>query len=384
MKYLDNEVYSLNSMQPQRILVYRIGQIGDTVVALPAMWAIRRHFPDAFLALMNEQNLSKGCLQSLVVLPGKGLFDQYISYTACKEGASFWNLVKIIPEIRRGQYDTLVYLAPRARSNWQVWRDLIFFRAGGIRKFIGWRGTKSLKKLMAKKPLPCLDREADHLLSRLDRSGIPVPPPGQGCMDLLLSEAEIQEAMNWLRCKKILNKQQMLIGMGVGSKMPAKVWPKDRYAALGRHIIEELGGVPIIFGGPEDREQGDSLIREWQTGANAAGELTVRQAAAALSFCRLYVGNDTGTMHLAAAVGTQCVAMFSARYFPGCWYPYGSNHIVLRAKVPCEGCLAEKCQEFDTVCLKSISVEDVAGACRQALDHPKFNKISSGKINFTP
>jgi ADP-heptose:LPS heptosyltransferase len=189
-------------------------------------------------------------------------------------------------------------------------------------------------------------------------------------MDLRLTQEEIEEAKNWLSLSG-LNRQQVLIGMGVGSKMPAKTWPRDRYTLLGRRIIEELNGIPIIFGGPEDRALGDNLIKEWTVGGNAAGELNVRQAAAALSFCRLYLGNDTGTMHLAAAVGTRCVAIFSARTFPGCWYPYGSGHTVLRANVPCEGCMLEKCREFDLACLKLISVEEVMDACRRALAYYK-------------
>jgi ADP-heptose:LPS heptosyltransferase len=344
------------------------------------MWAIRQHFPNAFLALMNDQHCNKDYVQAQGPLPEKGLFDQYIFYHACSEGAPFWKLLRTVPEIRRGRFDTLVYLAPRLRTAWQTYRDLVFFRLGGIRRFIGWRGIKNPKMLLKENPLPCLDYEADHLLSRLARSGIPVPSPGQGCMDLRLTEGEIKEAKDWLSSQKVLNQQQMLIGMGVGSKMPAKIWPKERYALLGRHICEQLGGIPIIFGGPEDRELGDSLIKEWQTGANAAGALPVRQAAAALKFCRLYVGNDTGTMHLAAAVGTQCVAIFSARYFPGSWYPYGSNHIILRAQVPCEGCMAEDCQEFNGMCLKSISVEEVAEACRQALDHPKVDSLETSPV----
>ncbi len=351
-------------------MVYRIGQLGDTLVALPAMWAIRRHFPNAFLALMNDQHCSEAYIQALGALPEKGLFDGYISYDACREGAPFWDLLKTIPEIRRGRFDMLVYLAPRRRTMSQIFRDLVFFRLGGIRRFVGWRGIKNPPMLHNEKPLPHLDYEADHLLKRLARSGIPVPPPGQGCMDLGLTEGEVREAKDWLDGQKVLNQEHLLVGMGVGSKMPAKIWPKERYALLGRYIIEQLGGVPVVFGGPEDRELGNSLIKEWQIGANAAGALPVRQAAAALKFCRLYVGNDTGTMHLAAAVGVQCVAIFSARYFPGCWYPYGSNHMVLRAQVPCEGCLAEDCREFSLACLKSIRVEDVAMACRKALDRP--------------
>jgi ADP-heptose:LPS heptosyltransferase len=363
----------LDSRQPRRILFYRIGQIGDTVIALPAIWAIRRYFPKAFMALLYDQHAGRNYPQALRTLPERGLFDEFFSYQANQDGAPLGKIIKYIPQIRRRQFDTLVYLAPRFRSKRQIWRDLVFFRLSGITRFIGHRGMIAFNKLKGEAPLPYLDHEADHLLSRLGRSGIPVPPPGQGCMDLLLTEEEMQGAREWLTNHPGLNEQRILIGMGVGSKFPEKVWPRERFAQLGRYLIDRIAGVPVIFGGPEDRELGNSLINEWRAGANAAGELTVRQAAAVLSFCRLYVGNDTGPMHLAAAVGTRCVGIFSARDFPGSWYPYGPHHIVLRSKVACEGCKLIGCHN-DMACLKLISVGDVVKACDKALNDEFSNK----------
>lgn len=339
------------------------------MVALPAMWAVRKYFPGAYLALLNDQHAGSNYLPALRTLPDQGLFDEFVAYTADLEGVPFWKTLGLIPHIRRRRFDTLVYLAPRFRTGRQIWRDLTFFRLCGITRFIGHKGMTNFDKLAREKPLPYLDREADHLLSRLGRSGIPVPPPGQGCMDLLLTEAEMAMAGNWLTSHIDLNEGKILIGMGVGSKYPAKVWPRERFVEVGRHIIEQLGGTPIIFGGPEDRELGNSFINEWRAGANAAGELTVREAAAALSFCRLYVGNDSGPMHLAATVGTRCVGIFAARDFPGCWHPYGSHHVVLRKTVDCEGCMLSDCVKYDMACIKLINVKDVTRACDKVLNN---------------
>jgi heptosyltransferase III len=339
------------------------------VIALPAMWAIRQYFSGALLALLNDQNAGSNYLPALRTLPEHGLFDEFVAYQAKQEGAPFWKTLRLIPHIRQRRFDTLVYLAPRFRSRRQIWRDLTFFRLCGITRFIGHKGMTTVKKLAGEKPLPSLDHEADHLLSRIGQSGIEVPPPGQGCMDLLLTEVEREKARNWLNSHIELHEQQIMIGMGVGSKYSSKVWPRERFVEVGRHIIGQLGGIPIIFGGPEDRELGNSLINQWNAGANAAGELTVRQAAAALSFCRLYVGNDTGTMHLAAAVGTRCVGIFSARDFPGCWHPYGSHHVVLRETVDCEGCMLSDCVEYDMACIKLINVRDVTRACDKVFNN---------------
>ncbi len=355
----------MHPRQPRRILLYRIGQIGDTVIALPAIWAIRRSFPKAFLALLNDQQTGRDCLPALAALPARGLCDGFLSYPAGRDGAAWGKIIRLILQIRRQQFDTLVYLAPRFRSPRQIRRDLFFFRLAGIKRCIGEQGMADYGRLAGKRPLPHLDHEADHLLSRLGRSGLPVDPPGQGCMDLLLTAAEKEAAAAWLAAHAGRKGPESRIAMGVGSKYPAKIWPRERFARLGQHIISELGGTPIIFGGPEDRSIGQSLLNEWGAGANAAGELSVRQAAAALSYCRLYIGNDTGTMHLAAAVGTQCLGIFSARDFPGRWHPYGSRHKVFRAEVSCAGCGTADCSHM--TCLKAIEVQEVIQACREAL-----------------
>ena len=100
----------------------------------------------------------------------------------------------------------------------------------------------------------------------------------------------------------------------------------------------------------------------------AAGALGIRQSLAALRRCRLYVGNDTGTMHLAVAAGTRCVAIFSARDRPGLWEPYGSGHRVLRRKIECEGCELMECTEKGNACTLAIGVDEVVSACRSILD----------------
>ena len=123
-----------------RILIYRIGQLGDTIVALPAIWAIRRYFPDAYIGLLNDSHDEGGYVLASKVLPKEGLIDELLSYEASKEGVSFWRQLKVILEIRQKRFDTLVYLAPRFRNKRQIIRDIIFFRVAGISRVIGHKG----------------------------------------------------------------------------------------------------------------------------------------------------------------------------------------------------------------------------------------------------
>ena len=106
--------------------------------------------------------------------------------------------LKILSSLRQGRFDTLVYLAPRRRTRWQVWRDLALFRLAGITQFIGHRGFAPFPPRLPGRPLPFLEDEADHLLSRLALSGIPVPRPEERRIDLRLSGEELAAARAWL------------------------------------------------------------------------------------------------------------------------------------------------------------------------------------------
>lgn len=352
-------------MANKRILIYRIGSLGDTVIALPSFRAVRQNFPDAFLALLNNAHQEKKRVMAQSVLPSDGLFDAWLTYPT-GENVSVKDQLKLLFEIRKLKFDTLIYLAPRLRTMRQVKRDLLFFRLAGIREFIGHKGLPSpLPEKEEGKPLPIIEHEAEHLLHRLSLSGIDV---SSASMDMMLTQDEISYAEKWLEqnCEDSF-RDKKLVGIAPGSKWESKIWSEENYALLGERLIKELKLFPIIFGGAEDRACGERLISKWNQGANAAGELNIRQSAAALSFCGFLVGNDTGTMHLASAVGTKCVIAFAAQDYPGRWYPYGIGHTVLREAVPCEGCMLRVCDK-DNLCLTSISTERVFEACKESLD----------------
>ena len=301
------------------------------------------------------------------VLPRVGLVDGSISYYTSADGYQLLGMVKLCERIRQEQYDTLVYLAPARRTRWQVWRDLAFFRLAGINVFIGHKGFVSRPRKRSGIPLPVVEHEADHLLARIALQGIAVPEGGKGSMDLLIQESELSDAKDWLLRQTNGRPHRLFVGIGPSSKMPSKVWPRERFGSLGSALIDEFDIFPIVFGGMEDSEIGDWLIAQWCRGANAAGRLNIRQSAALLSKCDLYVGNDTGTMHLAAAVGTRCVALFSARDLPGAWHPYGEGHYIIRKSVPCEGCRLVECEKEGLKCLMMISVEEVLSLVRQLM-----------------
>ncbi len=353
------------SSKSRRILVYRIGQLGDTLVALPAMWAVRNAFPDAHLALLFDQHPKAQYVQSAELLKGSGLFDHYLGYPFEAEfGRKAIEALRLIATIHAQRFDTLVYLAPTTRSAQRIERDKVFFRAAGIRNFIGMSGFPRLEPKIPGVPLTSIRRESDLLLNRLARD-LPatVLTPS---FDLRLGSREKGALDNWLATQSPDGDRPWL-AVGPGSKMPAKQWPLERFREVVAQLIDEFDIWPVVFGGGEDREAGEILLGDWRRGYNAAGSLDIRTAALGLKRCALYLGNDTGTMHLAAAMGVPCVAIFSSRERPGMWYPHGEHNVVFRTAIECEGCGLVECIVRDNECLRRIEAAEVTKAAARIL-----------------
>ncbi len=340
-----------------RILVYRIGSLGDTLVAVPALRALRAAFPGATLTLLTNVYGGMNMVGPENVL-GKGhLVDRYITYPS---GLGYWSTLlaymQLWKRLRRERFDVIAYLAPSARPFLSIVRDWLFFKTSGGRRFVGFWGLRSRRRYGATQNV-C--READLLLERLGHSGIHVPPHGQGEISIGISPDDEKGLQQWLE-RKGHKSGGPWIGIGPGANMPVKRWPMERYCSVISVLIERYNIWPVVLGGPEDRELGEMMIGRCGRGYNAAGELNVREAGAALKRCLIYLGNDTGTMHLAASVGTRCLAIFSSRNSCGLWYPYGENHVVLETPINCSGCLLIECIDRKMECILGITEADVA------------------------
>lgn len=354
----------------RKILVFRIGQLGDTVVALPAMWAVRQQFPEAELTLLCDRHPDRNYVFGPDLLRGSELFKKFEFYPV-RDGIASPSVraidkLQLLNRLRLEHYDTLVYLSPSARSRLQILRDRRFFRLAGIKRFIGMEGFSAEPQRVAGSSLQEVPHETEMLLARLTASGVATPRTGVGRMDLNLGTAEDSEVRDWLKSLPDDGSRQW-VAFGPGSKMPAKRWPTERFAEVGRVLIEKHDIWPVIFGGPEDFEVAAQLVAFWGRGYSAAGKLSLRGATKAMERCPIYVGNDTGTMHLAVAAGAKCVAIFSSRDWPGRWNPYGLGHQVLRSQIDCEGCGLAACVERKNECLQRITTEQVLAACHTVM-----------------
>ena len=342
--------------------------MGDTIVALPSLHVLRQNFPEARITLLHERP-SGSLVQVEQLLDGSELIDDYMMYPVLsrndRRATALLEMIRLLFHLRWRQYDLLVHMAVGDRTSWQDVRDRLFFRLAGIERQIlssEYRPPRS-----GDRPLPVVMQEADFLLSCLGRSGLRVPAAGTGCMDLCLGPSEAAEVARWERETGLAGDRRLRVAFGLASKMPAKRWPLDRYLVVARHLVDKCDIMPVAFGGAEDAAAAEQLIAVCGRGASACGKLGMRGAIRALRDCRLYVGNDTGTMHMAAAAGVQCVAIFSARNPPGKWFPYGSGHRVHRVAVSCEGCYLDVCEIERMRCLTAIEPGEIIQSCEEIL-----------------
>jgi ADP-heptose:LPS heptosyltransferase len=354
----------------ERILVFRTGQLGDMIAALPSLHAIRAKWPKAHLTLLCDIHPGQSYVLGSDIFRNAGLFDSFELYEVLSPSVSMvaraLTKLRLLFRLRRQHFRTLFYLAPTLRSQQQIERDRRFFRLAGIQTFHGMKDFPAVPVKHQGLPLESLGHEADLLLARLTKSGISIPKLNQGSIDLGLGEEENKAVDRWLKDLPT-DGGRSWIGIGPTSKMPAKRWPIERFDEVVRELIKQYDVWPVVFGGAEEKVIGDRLLESWGRGYNAAGALGVREAAAALQRCDLFLGNDSGAMHLAACAKVPCVAIFSSRDWPGAWYPYNVTSRVFRSEIECEGCYLVECIERQNECLKRISVGEVLAACGEVL-----------------
>jgi ADP-heptose:LPS heptosyltransferase len=184
--------------------------------------------------------------------------------------------------------------------------------------------------------------------------------------EIFLTDDEKREAriyLQWLDQEHPLDPSRPLIGIHPGATWPAKKWLPERFGQLADLIRARLGAEVILTGGPGDGETVSQVMRGSFAGIRVLTALPLRQLAAVIGRCAVYVSNDAGPMHIAAALGVPTIGLFG----PGeenIWFPYdpAKGHIALRRDVPCHPCHLDTCNragELNMECMKLLSVEEV-------------------------
>jgi heptosyltransferase III len=341
----------------ERVLIYRLGSLGDTLIALPALHLVARAFPNAERRLLTNFPVNTKAPPAAAILENTGLIHGYFRYAVGTRRVQalfqlWWQLLRWRPQV-------LVYMGSN-RGTESARRDASFFRLCGVRRLIGVPLTEDMQHNYWDEREQVFEPEGARIARNLAELG-DAHLDSPASWDLQLTPAEHARAGEVLKSTA----GRFIIAVSVGTKVQSKDWGRDNW----RVLLNKLAGLYpeaalALCGAPEESDASEFAAAGWREESNGpvvnlCGLLTPRESAAVFARARIFVGHDSGPMHLAAAVQTPCVAIFAARNKPRVWFPYGNQHRVIYHQTDCWGCGLETCITERKKCLTSITVDEV-------------------------
>jgi heptosyltransferase III len=344
----------------RRVLIYRLGSLGDTVVALPSYHLLAREFPDAERVLLTNFPVNAKAPASAAVLGDSGLVHGFMRYTVGTR--KLGELLRLAWEIRRFKPDLLVYLMD-LRSYGSRWRERLFFRLAGVRRVVGFPQQGDL------------DRRFDAKTGRYEAEALRL-----GRLIGELGDVKAGDLANWDLRLTAAEREVATVSLGVlagrplilcgpATKMQAKDWGQENWRELIARLHRTYPGYGLaLVGAQDDREFSDYAAQDWLgPKVNLCGRLSPRETAAALEHAEIFLGPDSGPMHLAASMGVTCVIAFSAHGLPGVWFPVGDQHEIVYHQVECFNCGLETCVVMEKKCMRLITVDEMEQAVGRVL-----------------
>ena len=326
------------------IIVRMPNWIGDLIMATPILSDLRTLFPDASITAMCKKPLSDLLLQDPHI-------DEVFSFN--KPNNRFLRREEnknIVDKVRSGKYDLAILLTHSFSSAWWFWQ-------GNVKRRIGF--SKHFRSLLLTDPLPLPQKGREHevhtykrLLSPLGLSASSTPP------QLYFGAKEVSEAQTLL-FQRGYRAGKKLIGINVGAAYgSAKCWPADRFQKVAKRILAQEDVFLLFFGD----EGHSSLVKEICQGLpkealNLAGMTTLRELACLIKSCHVLLTNDSGPMHIGAALGVPLVALFGSTD-ENATGPYGQPAAVISKHPSCSPCFKRTCP-IDFRCMNEITVEEV-------------------------
>ncbi len=327
-----------------RILLIRLSSLGDIVLTTPAIRAIRAHHPNAYIAMLVGK-------QSADVLRENPHLNEIIEFNRSAKDKDSGEMLRILRVLRERKFALTFDFQRKFRT------ELLMFLSGASERV----GKGRLCTIRV--PDKANKHATEGYFELLHAAGIPAVNPQ---LEMFISEKEKKEASFAFEEKGIMG-MQLKVGLFPGAGWKLREWMPERFATIGDRLVQQFNAHVIVFGGPKETELVHTVCDLMHKEALPfAGTLSIRQLAACIENCDLFLTNDTGPMHIASAVGTPTVALFG----PGNhikFQPLGELHTLIRYDVPCSPCkqFTDKCK--NNICMKQITVDEVWDAIKNIL-----------------
>jgi heptosyltransferase-2 len=367
----------------RRILVRGVNWLGDAVMTTPALFRLREKFPDAHITLLTPEKLAD-------LWKGHPAVNETVSFTSGE------SLFAVAQKLRTEKFDSALVLPNSPRSALEVFLARIPQRIGYARPWRNFfltqtvaprseaikmhkRSVAEIKQLVAAdvsrrqtsvtrvltNPATAAHQihEYLHLVAALGVNPEPLAP------QLFVTPEEVEVAKNKFGLGKISGP---VLGLNPGAEYgPAKRWPVERFIAAAQQIQSKTNCTWLLLGGKSDEtitSQIQSAFGNRQLAINLAGQTTLRELMSLLKLCRVLLTNDTGPMHVAAALGTPVVVPFGSTSpeLTGPGLPGDPRHHLLKSTAPCSPCFLRECP-IDFRCMNGIGVVQVVEAVIEAL-----------------
>ena len=357
---------------PRRLLVRGVNWLGDAVMTTPALLRLRERFPDSEITLLTHEKLAelwKGhpAVQRLLTFSkDDGLFA-----VADRLKAAGFDCALILPNSPRSALETWLARIPKRVGHANSLRGLFLTQRVGARE-----GRVPMRKLSGKEVNERI-QSSSSLTSRQN----PVPRDAHQIFEYLHLGAALGASPEPLEPMLALDPQETesvlkkfalhgsergpVLALNPGAEYgPAKRWPLERFIEAAKLMGKQTNCTWLILGGNNDRDAAANAEEALQHSGiavhNLAGKTSLRELMAVLKFCRVLLTNDTGPMHVAAALGTPVVVPFGSTSpeLTGPGLPSSQRQRLLRAGAPCSPCFRRECP-IDFRCMTGISVSDV-------------------------
>jgi lipopolysaccharide heptosyltransferase I len=342
------------------ILIVKLSAIGDVIHTLPALNAIRKHYPDARVTWLVEEDTS-ALVKGHAAL-NRVLISKRKSWLKGLRGPSRWTSVReiyrFIREVRDTRYDLIIDFQGLLKSG------VLIAMSKGNRKVGFGKGMEhqEFSYIFLNERIPAVNMD-NHALIRgimlLDAIGIP-------CSDIeynLPVQAQDREVVDSLLVQNGIKNSKLLVAINPVAKWDTKLWANSKFAELADRLVKQYGANVVFTGSQSDRSTIQDIVSRMDTQAtNLAGDTTLITLAALYEKADLTISTDTGPMHIAAALGTPTVALFgpTAPWRTG---PFGSFHQVIRVDLECNPCFKRQCETIK--CMEQISVAQVLAGVRE-------------------
>lgn len=331
----------------QKILIRSTNWLGDAVMTVPAMGAVRKAFPHSEIVVVGNPAVAE-------LFTEHPCCDRIIIWDKKNESRGLTGLLRFSRDLRKEGFDLAILFQNAIEAAIMAWLARIRNRMGYCTDGRGLLLTHGVPVSRRERRL----HHVDYYLHMLNRAGISSDP---GQLSLYCTKEEIM----WAR-EKLADRTWVAVNAGAAYG-PAKRWYPERFAATADKIHQEFKTHLLLLGGSGDIAVGSQISTTMQAPhLNLIGKTSIRQLMALLSQCRLLLTNDSGPMHIAAALGIPIVALFGPTDHTTT-SPVSNCCQIVRHEMDCAPCLKRHCPT-DHRCMSAISVEEVMEAVRGLLD----------------